>query len=87
MKVIDLFSGAGGFSEGLKLAGHEVILAVDNWEPALKTHELNHSECEHWCVDITKVQPAIFPEADIIIGSPPCQKFSNGSKVFQGCVS
>lgn len=76
MKVIDLFCGAGGFSEGLRIAGHEVILAVDNWEPALKTHELNHSDCEHWNDDITLIPPETYPKADIIIGSPPCQKFS-----------
>lgn len=74
MKIIDLFCGAGGFSEGFKQAGHEIILAIDLWEDALKTHELNHPETEHWLKDITTIKE--LPEHDVVIGGPPCQSFS-----------
>ena len=80
MKVIDLFCGCGGFSEGFKQAGHEIILAVDSWEPALKSHELNHTDCEHWLTHVQYVNDFHgyeLPECDIIIGSPPCQNFSS----------
>lgn len=78
MKVIDLFCGAGGFSEGFKQAGFQVVLAVDLWETALKSHLLNHPECEHWLADIERLDPSrlIGFEADVIIGSPPCTNFS-----------
>lgn len=82
IKVIDLFCGCGGFSEGFRQAGHEIILAVDSWETALKSHELNHPECEHWLTDVGYVNdlPGYeLPECDIIIGSPPCQNFSTAN--------
>src|SRR5256885_12817280 len=41
LTVIDLFCGAGGFSQGLKEAGHEIILAIDSDETAVGNHELN----------------------------------------------
>jgi site-specific DNA-cytosine methylase len=45
--LIDLFCGAGGFSTGAVKAGAKVLLAIDTWDIALKTHELNHPECDH----------------------------------------
>lgn len=76
MRVIDLFCGAGGFSQGLVDAGHEVVLAVDNWTPAIEVHALNHPQCEHWRIDINKIEASLLPKAEIIIGSPPCNTFS-----------
>lgn len=76
---IDLFCGAGGFSEGLKQLGFECILAIDNWETALKSHEINHPEAEHWCSDILFIDSKGLPKTDIIIASPPCKKFSRAS--------
>lgn len=76
MKFIDLFCGCGGFSEGMTQAGHTCILAVDNWETALKSHEANHPEAEHWNKNILKIRPEELPKADFIIGSPPCPEFS-----------
>jgi len=31
MFVIDLFCGCGGFSEGARQAGAQVVLAIDAW--------------------------------------------------------
>lgn len=69
LKVIDLFCGAGGFSEGFKQAGYEIVLGVDMWEDALKSYEVNQ-ECEVWKRDIIDID--ILPPCDVIIGSPPC---------------
>ena len=41
LKVIDFFSGCGGSSLGIEQAGLDMVLAVDLWEDACKTHELN----------------------------------------------
>lgn len=76
MRFIDLFCGCGGFSEGLRQAGHECILAVDNWEIALKSHEANHPGAEHWNRDILTIKPQELPKADFIVGSPPCPQYS-----------
>ena len=42
LRVIDFFCGAGGFSEGFRQQGFKVIMGVDNWRPAVETHNLNH---------------------------------------------
>ncbi len=76
--VIVLFSGCGGFSEGFRQAGYNIVYANDNWDVALQSHALNHPQAEHVLADIRILDE--FPEADIIIGSPPCQKFSRAGK-------
>ena len=40
-KVIDLFCGCGGLSEGFKLAGYTIIGGVDFNAPAIKTYNRN----------------------------------------------
>lgn len=35
MTVIDLFCGAGGFSEGFRQQGFEILQGIDCWEPAI----------------------------------------------------
>jgi len=76
MEVIDLFSGAGGFSEGFRQAGFDVVWAIDSWERACETHRKNHGETEVLEEDIMEVDIDDIPDADVIIGSPPCKEFS-----------
>ncbi len=42
-QVIDLFSGTGGLSLGMHWIGFNVVLAIDNWIPAVKSYNLNFS--------------------------------------------
>ena len=76
MKVIDLFCGAGGSSLGYKMAGFEVILAVDINEVTLRSYKANHPDVEIWQKDIMKLIVEDLPKADVILGSTPCQEFS-----------
>lgn len=86
LNVIDLFCGAGGSSSGFKLAGFNLIGALDVNKAAAKTHELNFPSCKTVIGDITKLSPEEFEEiinhqqVDIVIGSPPCQTFSSLSQ-------
>lgn len=79
---IDLFCGAGGFSTGLEMAGFNCIGGIDNVEPTVKTHALNHKNSYSICGDIRKIPPEEFEKGlkgqkvDIIIGGPPCPTFS-----------
>ena len=43
LQVIDIFCGAGGFSEGFSQAGFNIIMGIDKWEPAVRTHQANHA--------------------------------------------
>jgi len=74
--VIDLCCGAGGFSEGFRQVGFEIIFGVDIWSPALETFKCNqHSDVlEANICDLDVI------DSDIIIGSPPCQCFSQVNK-------
>lgn len=75
MRVVSLFSGAGGLDLGFKMAGHEIIWANDLYEDAVETYKYNlgnHIVCE----DISKIDVDDIPDCDIIIGGFPCQGFS-----------
>lgn len=82
-KVIDLFSGCGGFSFGFENAGFHVVLGVDNDETALKTFAANHKNSKTLALDLHKDEAieAIIEKIgnnkiDVIIAGPPCQGFS-----------
>lgn len=79
MTVIDFFCGAGGFSEGFRKAGFKIVKGVDNWKPAIETHNLNHNlqDSTKNMLDFEDVEEINkLPNTDIIIGSPPCVLFS-----------
>uniref|UniRef100_B8J350 Cytosine-specific methyltransferase n=1 Tax=Desulfovibrio desulfuricans (strain ATCC 27774 / DSM 6949 / MB) TaxID=525146 RepID=B8J350_DESDA len=75
MKVVSLFSGAGGLDLGFKMAGHSIIWANDVYEDAVKTYRMNIGD-HILCKDISQVTTAEVPDSDIIIGGFPCQGFS-----------
>ncbi len=85
MKVADFFCGAGGFSEGFRQMGFDVVFALDNWKPAVDTHDLNHPKCKCVQMDILELDTPekideVVPDVDVIIGSPPCVAFSGSNK-------
>ena len=53
-KVIDLFCGCGGLSEGFKLAGYTIIGGVDFNAPAIKTYNRNFPGAKGICCDLLK---------------------------------
>ena len=80
MKVIDLFCGAGGSSLGYKMAGFDVILAVDINEVTLSAYKANHPEVETLQTDIMQLTAKDLPKVDVILGSTPCAEFSIAKK-------
>lgn len=75
MKVVSLFSGAGGLDLGFKMAGHEIVWANDLYGDAVETYRANignHIVCE----DIATIPSKDIPPCDIVIGGFPCQGFS-----------
>ncbi|RYZ76648.1 MAG: DNA cytosine methyltransferase, partial [Proteobacteria bacterium] len=91
MTVIDFFCGAGGFSEGFRQAGFDVIWAVDLWQLAVDTHRANHPDCITIREDVISLSnlsddkfDELIPDSDIIVGSPPCTAFSNSNRSGKG---
>ncbi|MGL4107032.1 DNA cytosine methyltransferase [Clostridium sp. LP20] len=86
LNIIDLFCGAGGSSSGFRLAGCNIVGAMDINPAAVATHDLNFRNCKTVLGDIALVTPEQFAEKinyqtiDILIGSPPCQTFSSLSQ-------
>lgn len=73
--LIDLFSGAGGMTQGFVSTGQfQPVLAVDFDPAACQTYGANFGEDHIVCAPIEQV--ARFPAADVVVGGPPCQGFS-----------
>ncbi|HEV2520010.1 MAG TPA: DNA cytosine methyltransferase [Thermoplasmata archaeon] len=81
---VDLFSGAGGLTEGFRQAGYEVLASLDNWGPAADTHARNFPKTEMFHADILEFDPSELPRVDVLIGSPPCTEFSYANKGGHG---
>lgn len=87
MRVADFFCGGGGFSEGFRQAGFEIVFAVDKWEPAVNTYIGNKPGVNVIQDDVIRISnlpddefEALVPDSEVIIGSPPCQSFSHSNK-------
>lgn len=79
MLAIDLFSGPGGLSLGMKQAGIEPIVAVEKRRDAVDTYAGHTPGAEHFCDDIRSLSFTRYQgKADIVYGGPPCQPFSTG---------
>ena len=81
-KVLDLFCGAGGFSEGFVNTGFTVVAGIDHTPAALNTFAANIA-ARTFLTDISEIEdPQTIVEGlkiggiDVIIGGPPCQGFS-----------
>ena len=86
--VVDLFSGAGGFTIGFTKADYKVLLSTDYDEDCAKVHKVNMPDIPFFQSDIYNLSEEILDkfignsEVDVLIGGPPCQGFSTiGARV------
>lgn len=86
LKIMDLFSGTGGFSKGFEDTGaFEVVYGIDMLPEAIETFRLNHPRAVTFTDDIRQVRLGVVAErtglargeVDVIVGGPPCQGFSS----------
>jgi DNA (cytosine-5)-methyltransferase 1 len=89
-QALSLFSGAGGDTYGLEVAGWQVSHFSEFNEPAIKTHKAAFNTSQHLTTkdglaDIKKLPDSVFTELcgkiSLIFAGFPCQGFSHaGSK-------
>ncbi len=83
--AIDLFSGCGGLTIGMKRAGFSVLAAIECWDVAVEAYKLNHKEVRVISTDIREYDPVELMHSlklrigqlDLLAGCPPCQGFSS----------
>jgi DNA (cytosine-5)-methyltransferase 1 len=84
LTAIDLFSGCGGLSLGLKNAGFTVLAAVERDKLAAETYSKNLKKTRVLRADICRILPSKLMRLcglkrgglDLLAGCPPCQGFS-----------
>lgn len=82
--AIDLFSGCGGLTLGLKMSGCKVLSAIEFDEISISSYKKNHKDVELFEEDIRNINPNLmmenvglgYGELDLLAGCPPCQSFS-----------
>ena len=80
--IVDLFCGAGGFTIGFEMNGFNSVLAIDKWDDAVNTYNINRGGKEALSIDINDFTNEMIEERmknveiDGVIGGPPCQGFS-----------
>ncbi len=83
MKIVSLFSGAGGLDLGLIQAGHEIIWANDFDSDCVDTYE--HNIGRHIRLgSIEDIKSDEIPTGDVVVGGFPCQGFSQANRLRSG---
>lgn len=78
MRILDLFSGIGGFSLGLERAGTFRTVAFCETDPFCRRVLADHWPEVLILGDITQVSE--FPAADVVVGGFPCQDVSRAGR-------
>ena len=85
MKVIDLFAGVGGLSQGFIAEGFEVVYANEYDKSIAEAYKFNHPNTIVDTTDITKIDfdktfKPFRNKVSVVMGGPPCQGFSQKGK-------
>jgi DNA (cytosine-5)-methyltransferase 1 len=75
VRVVSLFSGAGGLDLGFVLAGHKIVFANDIDADATATYRRNIGDHILTC-SVFEVSASDIPDCDLIVAGIPCQGFS-----------
>ena len=76
IKIVSLFTGAGGLDLGFEKAGFRTIWANEYDKAIWETFEHNFPKVKLDKRSVVDISPEEIPDADGIIGGPPCQSWS-----------
>ncbi|WP_405391093.1 DNA cytosine methyltransferase [Streptomyces sp. NBC_01102] len=85
--AVDLFSGFGGLTSGIKRAGFTTITAANHNAYKVEVHEANHPETEHWIADLVDPEAADYhsardlPAADLLAAGISCVNHSQANTI------
>ena len=74
--VIDLFAGSGGLSLGFESVGFQTI----GYEKEKQYVQTYNNNLKGKCFNLVLDNEAEFPSAEVVIGGPPCQPWSETGK-------
>lgn len=78
--IVDNFAGGGGASTGIAMAiGRSPDIAINHDIDAIRMHEVNHPDCEHYCESVWDVVPRNAVNGrpvGLVWLSPDCKHFS-----------
>ncbi len=75
--IVDLFAGAGGWEEGLRQLGYQAVGVESDQHACATAHAAGHARR---LADVAALDPMAFAPCWGLIGSPPCQAYSNAGK-------
>jgi DNA (cytosine-5)-methyltransferase 1 len=89
--AVDLFSGFGGLTQGIKQAGFTTIMAANHNAYKVEVHEANHPEAEHWIADLVNPDASDYhsardlPAGDLLCAGVSCVNHSqaNTKKAYE----
>lgn len=76
MKIVSLFTGAGGLDLGFEKAGFRTIWANEYDKTIWATFQYNFPKTKLDKRSVVDISPEEIPDTDGIIGGPPCQSWS-----------
>jgi len=78
IRVVDLFAGAGGLSQGFREAADRFVSvgAVELERRAARSWQLNHGDAIYSGSIEDCIAEGNLTDAEVVIGGPPCQGFS-----------
>lgn len=78
---LDGFAGGGGASTGLMQAGYRIRVAINHWPVSVATHQANHPDTLHECLDMSQSDPRRFPRTPAAWFSPSCTHHTSAQGV------
>lgn len=89
--AVDLFSGFGGLTKGIEVAGFTTIMAANHNSYKVEVHEANHPHAEHWIADLVDPESSDYhsardlPPGDLLVAGVSCVNHSqaNTQKAYE----